>query len=142
MTIPPPLVPQPFSNQPSSSQPGLVLDLRKPVGGMGMIAPVVAIDGYLAPATWGPNFYPAPAGRRHVRVTTRYLWEFGAAEADADVFPGQTAVLHYTPPWLTFMAGRIGPTVQPRGGAVVLWVLVPIVALLVVLAIAGAVLSS
>lgn len=96
MTIPPPSAPPPFSPPPSAGQTGLVLDLRKPVGSVGMMSPVLAIDGHPAQVVWGPNFYPAPPGRRHLRVTTRYLWEYGGAEADVDVVPGQTSVLHYT----------------------------------------------
>ncbi|WP_375424521.1 hypothetical protein [uncultured Friedmanniella sp.] len=130
-----------FPQQPSP-QTGLVLDLRKPFGGIGLINPVVAIDGYPAQAVWGPNFYPAPVGRRHVRVSTRYLWEYGAAETDVDVYPGQTAVVHYTPPWLTFVSGRIGPTPQPRRGAVLVGVMLVVVVLLVVLSIVGASMGS
>lgn len=59
-----------------------------------------------------------------------------------DVFPGQSSVLDYTPPWLTFISGRIGPTAQPRRGAAVLWVLLAILTLLVVAVIVSATLGS
>lgn len=128
----------PTPSQPFSNAPGLVLELRKPAGAMGMISPVVFIDGLPAAAAWGTNTYPAPPGRRHVQVRARYLFEYGQAAADVDVVPGRTSVLHYSPPYLTFLRGRIGASPQPRGGAVALLAVLAVLVVLIVLAVIGA----
>ncbi|WP_375430096.1 hypothetical protein [uncultured Friedmanniella sp.] len=127
---------------PSISGGELVIEARRPFGGGGlMMSPQITIDGYPAPAVWGRNAYPAPAGRRHVQVATNYLWRFGGAETDVDVFPGQSSVVHYSGPLITFIGGRIGPQVQPRAGMAAFWAIMGLVLLLVVLAVVGAVLD-
>ena len=59
--------PQPYGGGPTGE---LVINLQKPFGAMGMISPVVSIDGYPAPASWGrpcagarrrPWWAPGPA---------------------------------------------------------------------------------
>lgn len=106
----------PPTHPPGFGQSQLVLVLREPVGSMGMISPVVTIDGYPAPARWGPNPFPTTPGRHLVRVSNRYLYEYGAAEQVLDLVPGQSVEVHYSPPLITFVRGRIGLTPQPRPG--------------------------
>ena len=60
---------------PSNGQ--LVVHLRKPCGALGMVTPRLTIDGYPAPAQWGPNAYPVAPGRHLVKGSANYLWEFG-----------------------------------------------------------------
>lgn len=112
----------------------LVLELRKPFGGGGsMMSPQITIDGLPARAQWGRNAYAAPAGRRHVRVATRYLWEYGVAETDVDVVPGRSSEVHYSGPLITFVDGRIGQGEQPRPGQLAFWILMVVVGLMLAL---------
>ena len=95
----------------------LVLTLQKPFGAMGMITPIVTIDGYPATATWGRNSFQAPAGVRRVDVAQTYLWTYGRASATVPVEAGRTAEVYYTGPMFTFgMGGRMGTEPQKRPG--------------------------
>ena len=91
---------------PGFGQSQLVLNLRKPFGALGMIAPVVTIDGYPAPARWGANPYPTTPGQHRVTAASRYMWEYGAAEQQVDLAPGQSLEVHYSGPLITFIKGR------------------------------------
>ena len=116
----------------------LVVIIREPVGALGMIDPLVTIDGYPAPARWGPNAYPIASGRHQLRVWARYLFEYGAAEQVVDIAPGQSLELHYSAPMITFLRGRIGFTPQPRPGMVgPVAVLSGMLLVLVVITLAG-----
>ena len=99
---------------PSNGQ--LVAHLRKPFGSLGMVTPRLTIDGYPAPAQWGPNAYPVAPGRHLVKGSANYLWEFGSAEQVVEINPGQSVDLHYSPPLITFIGGRMGFSEQPRPG--------------------------
>lgn len=127
---------------PSYGQGQLVVMLRKPVGAMGMISPAVTINGYSAPAQWGPNPYPITPGQHQVRVWAKYLFDYGAAEQVVDIAPGQSVEVHYSPPMLTFLRGRIGFAPQPRPGVVPLVVFLGAVVLLIVLGIVAAILGG
>ena len=95
----------------------LVINLRKPFGAMGMITPVVTIDGYPAGATWGRNSFRVPAGVRQVDVAQSYLWTYGRASHPVSVQPGTTSEIHYSGPLLTFgFGGAIGTEPQRRPG--------------------------
>lgn len=122
---------QPY--HPSTGQ--LVAHLRKPIGAMGMITPRLSIDGYPAPAQWGPNAYPVAPGRHLVKGSANYLWEFGGAEQVVEVLPGQTVAVHYTPPLLTFIGGRMGFSEQPRAGMAVFWMIMAIPILIVLVSV-------
>ena len=119
----------------------LVLNLRKPFGAMGMISPVVTIDGYPAGSTWGRNSFRVPAGVRQVEVAQTYLWTYGRASQPVDVQPGSSSEIFYSGPTITFgFGGAIGAEPQKRPGTgVLIGLLVFVVALLlmvVVLAVA------
>jgi hypothetical protein len=120
----------------------LVLHLRRPFGAMGMITPVVQIDGFPVMARWGANDVVVPAGVRQVAVSCRYLWEYGRAQDAVPIGPGQQVEVHYSPPLLTFIGGRIGPTPQPRPGVGGFVALMVVLAVVVVLAILVPVLAS
>ena len=127
---------------PGFGQSQLVLNLRKPVAAMGMISPIATIDGYPAPAGWGPNPFPTTPGRHQVRVSSRYLWEYGAAEHSVDRAPGQSVEVHYSGPLLTFIGGRMGFTPQARPGVVGMVLLISVPLLLAVLVFVAAVVSG
>lgn len=141
---------QPYAQQPHPQQPAqpqpyagptgeLVLTLRKPFGAVGMISPVVAIDGHPAAAVWGRNAFRVPAGVRQVDVAQTYLWTYGRASSPVDVDAGRTSELFYSGPMATFgFGGAIGPGPQRRPGTrlfVGLMVLLLFLALLVVVAV-------
>ncbi|GAB2593148.1 hypothetical protein [Microlunatus antarcticus] len=118
--------PQPYG-QPPSPQPQvqpyggpvgeLVLNLRKPFGAMGMITPIVTIDGHPAGAAWGRNSFSVPAGVRQVDVAQSYMWTYGRASHPVNVTPGGTSEVFYSGPLLTFgLGGAMGPEPQKRPG--------------------------
>lgn len=95
----------------------LVVNLQKPFGAMGMITPVVTIDGYPATATWGRNSFPAPVGTRQVDVASNYLWTYGRASLPVTVEAGRTSEAYYIGPmWTIGMGGRMGTEPQKRPG--------------------------
>ena len=117
----PPQAPQ--GHQPQAQAYGggptgeLVLNLQKPFGAMGMITPIVTIDGYPATASWGRNSFAAPAGVRRVDVAQTYLWTYGRASMTVPVEAGRTAEVYYIGPMWTFgMGGRMGTEPQERPG--------------------------
>ena len=132
--------PPPPAPPPAQATGQLLLELRKPpgLGSASMMSPTVAIDGYPAPARWGQNAYPAPAGERDLRVSVTYLWTYGAAQLPVVIQPGQTTTVHYTPPMTTFAAGRMGLEPQPRAGMGIFWALMAFLALVLVLIVVGA----
>lgn len=133
------LPPQPPGQQSPFTGPTgqLVLNLKKPWGSMGMITPQVTIDGYPATAQWGRNEFSTPAGPRRVECSVTYLWKYGRAADIVPVEPNSRVEVFYTPPMLTFLGGRIGPVEQPRRGALVLWLILIVLAVLIVLIIFG-----
>jgi len=127
--------PQPYGGGPTGE---LVLNLRKPFGAMGMITPVVAIDGHPAGATWGRNAFQVPAGVRQVDVAQTYMWTYGRASTPVNVAPGRVSEIFYSGPMATFgFGGAIGTEPQRRPGTrlfIGLMVFLVVVVLLAVLA--------
>lgn len=140
--------PEQRQQQPPSSQPGtpgqLVLNLRKPFDPLSasLITPKATIDGYPAPVRWEQNQFPVTPGQHHLHLSATYLWEYGAADQTVQVAPGQSVEVHYSPPLITFLRGRIGFERQPLRGLAVFWVVVAIPVLLVIVAVVGLALSS
>ena len=133
MTSPFPTSPVPPGPHPIGE---LVVHVRPPLGGgTSMMTPLLTIDGFPAPLRWGRNAFVAPAGPRHLRAATRYLWTYGAAEQVVPVQPGRTSEVHYSPPAFTFLDGRMGPVPQPRPGQSGFWVLMTVLGLAVLLAL-------
>jgi hypothetical protein len=113
--------PPPFGQQPQAYGGGptgeLVVNLRRPFGAMGMISPVLTIDGYAAGSTWGRNVFQVPAGVRRVDVAQSYLWTYGRASHPVNVEPGRTSEIFYSGPMATFgFGGAIGTEPQRRPG--------------------------
>ena len=133
--------PQPGYGQPPAQQQSgptgeLVLDIRKPFGAMGMISPVVSIDGYPAAASWGRNSFRTPTGVRQVSVAQSYLWTYGRASMPVSIEPGQTSEISYAGPMWTFgMGGAIGVGPQKRPGTGLFIGIMVFVVLVVLLAI-------
>lgn len=139
MTSPFPTPPTSASSHPTGE---LVVHVRPPFGGgRSMMSPVLTIDGFPAPAQWGRNAFPAPAGPRHVRVATHYLWKFGTAEQVVEVQPGRSTEVHYSGPLITFIGGRMGATEQPRPGQLAFWILMGFLGLVLLLGVVAAVIG-
>lgn len=135
--------PQQQSQQPYP--PGqLVLIPRKPPGWLAasMMTPQVKIDGYPAPARWEPSVYPIVPGRHRIEASTTYMWEYGRASQDVEIGPGQTVEVHYSPPAVTFLGGRMGFEQQPRRGLLALWLILGGVLLILLLVVVGVIVSS
>jgi len=114
----------------------LVLNLQKPFGAMGMITPLVTIDGYTATATWGRNAFQAPAGVRRIDVAQTYLWTYGRASMTVPVEAGRSAEVFYTGPMFTFgMGGRMGTEPQKRPGTGLFIAIMVVLFLIVFLAV-------
>jgi hypothetical protein len=134
----------PYPQQPPYAQGQLVLIPRKPPGWLSasMMTPQLRIDGQPAPARWEPTVYPIVAGRHRIEASTTYMWEYGRAGQDVEIAPGQTLELHYSPPMVTVLGGRMGFELQPRPGQVALWVILGGVFLVVLLVVIGIIASS
>ncbi|HZE40612.1 MAG TPA: hypothetical protein VE172_17555 [Stackebrandtia sp.] len=80
--------------------------------------PKIFIDGQLMPNTeWKPNTFPVVPGVHHVKVVSPYLWEFGPAEMQVNVSPGQNLPLEYKSPlFALFVPGSLGPPPQKYNG--------------------------
>lgn len=122
----------------------VAVNMLKPSGwgSASMISPLIAIDGFSAPAQWQRNVFPVPVGRRHLTAQSNYLWTFGRAELDVEVATEQTVEVYYAGPLLTFLGGRMGFEPQKRGGMIPLLVVLGFVVIVVVLGIIGAALGS
>lgn len=70
---------------------------------------------------WDQIPIDVPPGRHHVRVSTRYRGEYGAAETTVDVRPGETATVYYRSPALSTARGAIGSEPQRTPGIRLLW---------------------
>jgi hypothetical protein len=122
----------------------LVVNLQKPFGAMGMITPVVTIDGYPASAQWGRNSFPAPAGVRQVDVASSYLWTYGRASMPVTVEQGRSSEVFYIGPMWTFgMPGRMGTEPQKRPGkGLFVGIMVFVLAVLLLAIVVGALSGS
>jgi hypothetical protein len=96
----------------------LELRIRTPWGGgAGISSTMVRIDGSVVPSEWGTNRYLVPAGTARLTVWIEQLSDYGHATTTVTVLPGQPSTLHYSPPALTFLAGRLGAEPQRSAGA-------------------------
>lgn len=96
----------------------LELRIRRPWGGgTSVSSTVVRVAGVLVPSEWGRNRYLVPLGPVLVTVWIDQLLDYGRATTTVDVLPGHEAVVHYSPPALSFLDGRIGPGPQRSPGA-------------------------
>lgn len=102
----------------SSDRGVLELQIRKPWGGgTNVSSTMVRVDGFLVRSEWGVNRYLVRAGVVRVSVWIEYLSDYGRATTTTRVLPGDRAVLHYSPPAITLLDGRIGTDPQRRPGA-------------------------
>ena len=134
--------PQPGQQQTYGGGPTgeLVINLRRPFGAMGMISPVVTIDGFPAASSWGRNSFVVPAGVRQVTVAQSYLWTYGQAAQPVSVQPGRTSEIFYSGPMVASatIGGAIGSEPQKRPGSAVfigLMVFLGVLLLLVLFAV-------
>jgi hypothetical protein len=114
----PQVAPEAYGSGPTGE---LVINLKAPVGSMGMITPLVTIDGHPATARWGRNAFPAPAGLRQVEAAQTYLGTtYGRASIAVPVEPDRTSEIFFAGPMTAQgKTGAIGFTPQKRPGRAV-----------------------
>ena len=136
--------PQPVSPPPQGAPSGqLVINLLPPIGAMGMISPVVTIDGHPAPSSWGRNSFVVPAGTRQVDVAQTYLWTYGHASLPVPVAPGAAVDVYYAGPMTaTSKRGAIGTEPQRRPGQGVFIGVLVLVAVVLLIGVVAAVLGN
>ena len=98
---------------------------------LSMITPSIQIDGYPAPAQYGPNVYPVAPGVHQVAGYAQWMWRYGQAEQMVQVPPGQTVDVFYAAPALTFIRGRMGFERQRTPGLLALVLVLVAVFLLI-----------
>jgi hypothetical protein len=76
----------------------------------------VEINGHPAKVPWGQSPFDLPAGNYHLRVSARWLGDFGTAELPVAVYPSQAVTVYYRPPTFKWMRGAIGFTPQKTPG--------------------------
>ncbi|MPZ79453.1 MAG: hypothetical protein GEV28_03265 [Actinophytocola sp.] len=133
---------QPFGYQAPPPAGRLVVDSAYGAGAfmLARTGPKIEVDGRPIRAKWGQWPLDLPAGSYHVRVSTRYLGEFGPAEHAVTVHPGQHVVLYYRAPAAMGMRGSIGFTPQKTRGLGLVTVL-SVLALVLALVVAALLLS-
>lgn len=102
-----------------------------------LTGPKVTINGQPTKVSWGEAPFDLPAGNYHLRVSTRYLGDFGPAELPVAVYPGQQTTVYYRPPAAIGMKGGIGFQPQQTRGmtaAVVIQIIAVVFLILVVVA--------
>jgi hypothetical protein len=83
---------------------------------LALTGPRVTINGQPASVRWGQAPFDLPAGNYHLRVSTRYLGDFGPAELPVAVYPGQLVTVYYRPPAAVGMKGSLGFQPQKTRG--------------------------
>lgn len=85
---------------------------------LGLLTPVVTVNGQQVPARWGRNELPMPAGNYLVHVHAPYLIpsRIGNADSVVPVSPGQIVDVEYRAPVWAFSPGTIGPPPQAYNG--------------------------
>ncbi len=78
--------------------------------------PTIEVNGQPVRANWGAWPLDLMPGNYHVRVFTRYLGQFGSAQLNVAVYPGQQVTVYYRPPAFIGMSGAIGFTPQKTRG--------------------------
>ena len=155
MTMPPPPQ-QPHGQQPVMPVSGPQASFMQPPPGHGALlltlqgngftaglTPTVQIDGYVVPATFGPNFFPLRPGRHRVDVHTQWMRRYGQASMEVDVHQGTTVPGYYAVPWHQFTTGSIGHVQQSRKGlGVMIAIIVATVLLICACGLGGAFLGS
>ncbi|HYQ61695.1 hypothetical protein [Actinophytocola sp.] len=102
--------------------------------------PRVTINGHPASVRWGTAPFNLPAGNHHLRVSTRYLGDFGPAELPVTIYPGQQTTVYYRPPAVIGMQGSIGFAPQgTRGISAIMAINVIAIVILVAVVVAIAV---
>lgn len=100
---------------------GMVLTLKyHPLAFLlGLLTPVVVINGQRVRARWGRNELPTPPGQYHLHVHAPYLLprQIGKADTVVPVSPGQIIDVEYRAPLWTFSPGSLGPVPQRYNGA-------------------------
>jgi hypothetical protein len=128
----------PYYGQPAGPQMGrLVVDSSyNPMAFLlALTGPRVTLNGQPASVKWGQAPFDLPAGTYHLRVSTRYLGDFGPAEVPVTVYPGQLVTVYYRPPVAIGMKGSLGfQPVKTRGMGVFVWIYV-VVALVFLISI-------
>lgn len=94
--------------------------------------PKVEINGRAQPVNWGQSPFDLPAGDYHLKVSTRYLGEYGSAYLPVRIAPGQVTTVCYRPPAMMGMKGSLGFGPQPTRGMAAMLVLQALVIVLVV----------
>jgi hypothetical protein len=97
---------------------------------LGLTGPRVTINGQPASVKWGQAPFDLPAGNYHLRVSTRYLGDFGPAELPVAVYPGQLVTVYYRPPATIGMKGSLGFQPQKTRGMSTIMVIQVVVILL------------
>ena len=94
-----------------SDQTGIFVrvHLRNPI--LSIHSPHVTIDATTYDVGWGDHFFPVPSGRHEVRVfVTQFIFdqlEWGGKHASVDVQPGQTTLIRYSSPLMSFGKGKL-----------------------------------
>lgn len=133
----------PYQQGPPPAMGRLVVDSSyNPMAFMlAFTGPKVTINGQPASVKWGQAPFDLPAGNYHVRVSARYLGDFGPAELPVAVYPGQLTTVYYRPPATIGMKGSLGFQPQKTRGMSTIMVL-NVIAVVIVIAVFVAVVLS
>jgi len=85
---------------------------------LGLLTPVVTVNGQRIQARWGRNEIPMPSGQYQLHIHAPYLIpsRIGTADTIVPVAPGQIIDVEYRAPVWVFSAGSLGPPPQQYNG--------------------------
>jgi hypothetical protein len=102
-----------------------------------IITPSVRVNGWPVPAHYGDNLLPVWAGPNRVDVVCQWILPYGRATLACDVPPGVQVPVYYAAPWHQLSRGAIGHQRQQRPGLLGFALLMGVIAVFVVLTLAG-----
>ena len=85
---------------------------------LGLLTPVVTVNGQRIQARWGRNELPMPQGQYQLHIHAPYLIpsRIGTADTVVPVAAGQIVDVEYRAPVWAFSPGAIGPPPQQYNG--------------------------
>ncbi|TMR11270.1 hypothetical protein ETD86_36315 [Nonomuraea turkmeniaca] len=85
---------------------------------LGMITPMIVLNGHPMLGQWGRNTIPLPPGQHHLHVHLPYFLPAKIGPADLTVWlqPGMALELEYRAPMWAHSRGALGSAPQPWNG--------------------------
>lgn len=112
-----PAAPYPtHGGQPPSPSAVIRLTIQGSKFSTNIVTPTVTLNGLLVPSQYGTQDYTVLPGVTRVEIFSSWYRQYGQAEADVSLAPGNMVELYYAVPWHQFTRGALGTVKQKRPG--------------------------